>query len=170
MDDYDQNKGLARIRRGTGGFRGHVSSLIIKVKRWFMRLSSSFEPAAIFDPLLWNTTTGHNMDLFSFPTFLFNYSIQLGTWYELDFKSRFWLIICFLNWFFIKKFPLISFLTVNKKTYFIVLFRRYLESSAGSIFCFYFQILKWLLRKQFQPIICHGIWRMHNSKWACCIS
>jgi hypothetical protein len=33
MDDYDQNKGLARIGRGTGGFRGHVSSLTIKVKK-----------------------------------------------------------------------------------------------------------------------------------------
>jgi hypothetical protein len=33
VDDYDQNKGLARIGRGTGGFRGHVSSLTIKVKK-----------------------------------------------------------------------------------------------------------------------------------------
>jgi hypothetical protein len=33
VDDYDQNKGLSRIGRGPGGFRGHVSSLIIKVKR-----------------------------------------------------------------------------------------------------------------------------------------
>ncbi|KAJ6854658.1 disease resistance protein [Populus alba x Populus x berolinensis] len=32
MDDYDQNKGLARIGRGTGGFRGHVSSLTIKME------------------------------------------------------------------------------------------------------------------------------------------
>jgi hypothetical protein len=143
-----------------------VSSLTIKVKKWFMRLSSSFEPAAIFDPLLWNTTTGHNMEFFfffffavwhlslsPFPTFLFNYSFQLGTSYDLDFKSRFWLIIYFFKLIFFLFFPLISFLTVNKKTYFIVIFRRYLESFSGSIFCFYFQILKWLLRKQFQQIL-----------------
>lgn len=64
-----RTRGLARIGRGTGGFGGHVSSLTIKVKKWFMRLSSSFEPAAIFDPLLWNTTTGHNMDPFFFFSF-----------------------------------------------------------------------------------------------------